>query len=769
MPWNQLFAPDEEYLRVAVTRLLPAYYGMPPDETLGGVLRRMADAFITRHQDRWLLDATRTPRARLAAEAFRALGQAQEAGDAGQIEREKEEAEKATRLFRSAGSHAGVLRAEFERLDALRRAEKPCSTAGQSLEHDLNGTSYSWLRAQTLMVSTICEFRDVNFERTWTKCRAAIKLAKRHSYSVLLLRASGLSAASQRAVGNTAEAWRNCMQGLDSYWGARYPLIRAQFIYAELSLLAPQVNAQYSAVAWAEETLETTSSLAIRDYHPGALHQLALAEISVGMRDKADTHFDQYSRLVSSLPADDQRAQTLQMSVERAEAEAKLGLLNQAHARLESIREQAERVGHAVLKLRLNADLGQVRLRLGNYGESRKLLTRALETGESARSGLSETDSLSWTRLMGHTYRALVECEIRSGADPRQTWIKWSGYRAALSNQALPPNLAGDPVPPGQAMLSLAELPSGIGVWLYTPRGFHFQWLAPSARDAASRLVHNCTEAQSPLPVLRADARDLSAWLLGPWEKELDGVKTLIIESDGPVSSLPWPALVLSKGLYWSEEFATRIRVGAGSNLKPRVPVALAKRILAVGAPAVEANQDLPPLPDAMAEAKRVSAIFPRSILLTGREATMTEVRNRLENAEVFHFAGHGYGGAGGGLILRGAGGGPALLKAGDIQDLDLSRCRLAVLSGCSTGAGERNGSGDPAKPGACVSAGQNRRSRGQPLESELRGHPTSHGPVLYDNPLGCARGSVPACRGRCRSLAPRIRAPILLGGTSSV
>jgi CHAT domain-containing protein len=67
-----------------------------------------------------------------------------------------------------------------------------------------------------------------------------------------------------------------------------------------------------------------------------------------------------------------------------------------------------------------------------------------------------------------------------------------------------------------------------------------------------------------------------------------------------------------------------------------------------------------------------------------------------LRSAHLFHFAGHGYGGEGGGLILGGTAGGTALLQAADIGSLDLSRCLLAVLSGCSTGSGELHGPGDP-------------------------------------------------------------------------
>src|SRR6202035_3951903 len=149
-----------------------------------------------------------------------------------------------------------------------------------------------------------------------------------------------------------------------------------------------------------------------------------------------------------------------------------------------------------------------------------------------------------------------------------------------------------------------------------------------------------------------------------------------------------WPALVRGNGHYWSEDFAVRMRVAAGSaRSRGGTRLSDGKNVLVIGDPSI--NADLPPLPGARQEAEKVSSLFSRSLLLRGTTATLNEVRIRLASAEVFHFAGHGYGGDGGGLILRGAGGGPGLLTAAYIQDLNLSRCRLAVLSGCATGSGE--------------------------------------------------------------------------------
>ncbi|MGA3042896.1 MAG: CHAT domain-containing protein [Bryobacteraceae bacterium] len=691
-------APDEEYLKVAATHLLPQYYGARPDAGTGRVLQRMAEALVARHGDAWLRDALKTPHTAGAGEAFAALGRAVVAEDSDHWDRSSEEAMTAARLFRSAGSQAGALRAQFEGVYTLQMRSRfvPCVSESALLERALRGKSYAWLRTQALLESAICERWAGDFNQAWENHRRAIQAASQGRYSVLLLRAIYLSAIWQKDTGSVAVAWRGFVRGLDRFWGGSYPLVRAQNLYSELSLLAPRSNDAYSAVAWARESVETGASLGRPYVEAGALYQLALTEMSVGSPDLAAGHRRQASASLAKLPSDDQRQMRVAYTIELAEAEANLGEVEQPLAQLTGLDVEAS---ETLLRLRFAAVLGRLELRQDKYAASKNLLQGALTIGESSRAALSEADRLPWVRAMADIYRALVECEIRNRADPRQSWELWSRYRAALFDQASAMNAGGDAAIPGEAVLSFAELPSGVGAWLGTSRGVHFRWLDPQTKavqEAADRLVRGYANPRSPEAVLREDARQLSEWLLGSWDRELDTAQTVVIESDGRLSSMPWPALVRSNGRYWSEDFAIKIRVGAGRPSQPSLPLATAKSILVIGDPAVDGDRDLAPLQDARREAENVSSRFTRSVLLEGSRATLSEVRTRLGGAEVFHFAGHGYGGDGGGLILRGTGGGPALLTAGEIQDLHLSRCRLAVLSGCATGSGERDGPGDP-------------------------------------------------------------------------
>ena len=655
--WDALKVPDEEYLNLAVTNLLPRYYANGGADETGSILHRMAGEFTKRHGDSWLSDVLQTPHSPQAAEAFAAMAQAAQAETQHQAVLDTAGAEAALRLFRAAGSQAGALRAEFEIVQASRETQeyKRCATGAEALGLALRPYSYSWLRTQTMLETVVCEGQGIDFERDWARRRAALKMAADSRYSVLKLRALGLSAMWQSDTGNAAEALRQYMQGLDLYWTAKYPLIRGQFLYSELSWL-PRTEAPNAAVAWAKENLAIVRTLKLQDYYAGALHQLALDEMAAGMPTEAQTNIKEAVRVIETLPSDEQRRNTtMYTTISLAETEADLGRVDAPLARLAKLRPQLADAD-PLLRLRFDATMGRLYLRHGDYKEAELLLQGALALGNDARAKLSDNSRLPWARSMGDVYRALVDCQIQRNAGARESWQLWSGYRAALFDRDEALKAGPMTVAPGEVLLSFAELPSGMVAWLVTPREFLFRRLdtpAKTLQETGARLLRGCTASLTPQPVLRADARQLSQWLLGPWENQLDGVRAVVIEADGPASSLPWPVLVRSNQRYWSQDFAIRIHSGIGSRAANGPPLQTAERTLAVGNPALTGS-DLPPLPGARVEAEQVSSLFPRSISLVGKQATLTEVRRRLEQAELFHFAGHGYGGDGGGLILRG-------------------------------------------------------------------------------------------------------------------
>ncbi len=354
---------------------------------------------------------------------------------------------------------------------------------------------------------------------------------------------------------------------------------------------------------------------------PARFHQLGLMEMSLGLLPASRAHLEQETSVIRTLPSNkERRLHSLYSPIELAETEANMGEVDEPLALLRSVQEQADG-DDMLMRLRFNADIGPLLLRNRDYAEAEARLQGALDIGNGARPTLPETDRLSWARSMGNSYRALVACKIGMGATPRESWALWSSYRAALFDQQSAGATGPEPVAQGEAMLSFAELPFGVVAWLATPGGVQNRLLAKSPKDlqgSANRLVRGCASDRSPVAVLRGDAQELSQWLLGPWDKALDGVRAVVIETDGPVASLPWPALVRSNGHYWSDDFALRIRVGTRPRFEPVVPLSSATTALTVGELRSWITQTCP-LPDALSEAEKVSALFARSVSLVGK------------------------------------------------------------------------------------------------------------------------------------------------------
>ena len=111
-------------------------------------------------------------------------------------------------------------------------------------------------------------------------------------------------------------------------------------------------------------------------------------------------------------------------------------------------------------------------------------------------------------------------------------------------------------------------------------------------------------------------------------------------------------------------------------------------------------SQTFPPLPQTLREGTSVAARFAGSILLTRAEATLSALERNRPETELFHFAGHGFSNAtNGGLLLapeENGSGEAGVLDGKRLEHQDWSRCRLAVLSACSTGTGEVRGPVNP-------------------------------------------------------------------------
>ncbi len=178
---------------------------------------------------------------------------------------------------------------------------------------------------------------------------------------------------------------------------------------------------------------------------------------------------------------------------------------------------------------------------------------------------------------------------------------------------------------------------------------------------------------------------ELHEMLIRPVEKEIEGKVNLVIVPHGMLHYLPFQALRDKNGSYLLESFTVSYLPSA-SVLKYVRSKNKGNRdsVLAVGNP----STDLEPLPAAEHEAREVSRLFDKKLLLTGRQATETSVKHESPGYDMVLLSTHGE------MIeseplksnLRFApsDGDDGRLTVGEIFDMEV-KANLVTLSACET------------------------------------------------------------------------------------
>jgi len=205
-------------------------------------------------------------------------------------------------------------------------------------------------------------------------------------------------------------------------------------------------------------------------------------------------------------------------------------------------------------------------------------------------------------------------------------------------------------------------------------------------------------------------AHELYASLITPIESSIAGATHLVIIPDGPLWSVPFQALMSSRGRFLIEERAVSYTpsLSALEALERRRAARplRAPFVLALGDPAVatagaaSSRGEGGRLPEAAREVQEIGKLYgaSRSRILTDTAASEAALRANLNNATVIHLATHGvlddtnpmYSR----LLLTSGGSGAAAdhatdgrLEAWEILDMGIN-ADLAVLSACDTARG---------------------------------------------------------------------------------
>ncbi|MGP4002788.1 CHAT domain-containing protein [Streptomyces sp. 8N706] len=242
-----------------------------------------------------------------------------------------------------------------------------------------------------------------------------------------------------------------------------------------------------------------------------------------------------------------------------------------------------------------------------------------------------------------------------------------------------------------------------------------------------TRLSRGTVARDSRLVTTRADLTERQLSLIAdaflrPVEKALEaaGTRRLVIVPDGYLHLAPFNALPLVDGTPLAGRYtvalvlSARLRTAAG----PAPVVVAPHEALVVGNPAPPDEPRLPGLPApalpalhaAEQEARETARLYGAYALL-GTEATREAVLERLPHSRFAHFATHALLGEDslripGALCLAPGGSDGPYLRADDIRPLDLTHCRLVVLSACQTGWGRLSPEGNLGLARAFLAAG---------------------------------------------------------------
>jgi CHAT domain-containing protein len=692
----------ESYLDMAVTKWLPRR----DEAQYAQALAALANGFEERHHDPWLRDVLAVKR----SEGLQALADAAQANLADESDTALAKSVEAAKELRKSGNEAGALRADFERTWALRRGVRSgaeCVDSAMAEERQAERRNYFWIQTQAVLEQGNCLLNRGDSGAAQKDMARGRALARNAGYPDLELRAEGLLAGMTTG-SDLLLAWTLGRAGLARYWHGSSSGSRGQQLYANLAYAAKNLGLSQAAYVLAKEEAQVVAETPRRRAEAATRAVLAAFAADAGQTAEARAEFDRAAGLFDQLHETAERPYRAIAEVNRARAELAADTPQAALRRLETLRPSVEKSGAEPIRISFEQVLGDSLYRSGRRDLAEAAYRRAIDLNESRLMTLRGSRERAERMLAASgAYRGLVQLLWDRG-DSIGALRLWEWFRSGdqPGSHAEPDLDQRRARLRDESYLSYAVLPAGAVAWLIDDRKIMARRLTVNADRldiVTSRFLRECADAGSDPSVIRRDARQLYDWLLAPLADQLDPARTLVIEPDGPLGAVPMQALMDEKFRYLSDRFAIAIAGGLTDYQQREAigPLGPDLKALVVANPLLEeeAAKTFPPLPGTMQEARFVAHAFRNSVMLTSSDATAAAIERHRSTVGLFHFAGHGFSNAGnGGLLLspEDPRSGVEILDGKRMASQDWSRCRLAVLSACSTGTGETSGPVNP-------------------------------------------------------------------------
>jgi CHAT domain-containing protein/tetratricopeptide (TPR) repeat protein len=731
--WDAVEPRIEEYLSSAITEWLPAAFPADakaaPSTDARRALAALAAILKTDHSDAWLEDLLSTTASPSFGAAVDALRRAVKADNA-DYTLGRNEAARAAGLFARAGNRAGELRARYEEAYSLGLSDagQQCLAGLGEIAQPIEDSQYGRLRIQLNIERYNCSSEDGDLRRT-DHLAAAYGLAKLIRYPALELRLLSIVADDDQVKGRRRSGSARYGQGFGEYWSSSVNSYLGRALYAEAGFVWE--SSEYWNLARASDEQDLAIATAGEDPLSLAVENsdMALASLMALDPERALKSIEVARGLLNSVPQTE-TTENYRLTVESHAAlvDAEMGHVDDGLARLERVRPQVAKDRNVKVAAEFYRIAGELQCLAGRPELAEHEFRVAVALGEKMRRLLrSESDQISWMREWSRTYVELVETEFRLGrpSDALDVWqlhrdvrppaasanttfsdpgsdseIAVASMRLALSRESESTRLAFSQHT-GQTVLILGLTPHGLAIWTYDDRGMTAKWIERDPahlRLESERLAELCEQPSSSLEGIHALAQRLYDALIAPVSDRLRPNQALVIQTDDTLSVVPFQVLLDGTGKYLEDSHPISYLPALNGQGKWREAKSLINSgsTALVVASAGGSGDGLKPLSDAMAEARAVLSRFPGGHLLTGNQASSIAVSGQLPQAEVFHFAGHAFGGSGrSGLILDSIDDrvSSELFGAASFRKVPLPKLQLAVLSACST---ENGGEGLP-------------------------------------------------------------------------
>jgi CHAT domain-containing protein len=471
------------------------------------------------------------------------------------------------------------------------------------------------------------------------------------------------------------------------------------------------------------------------------IHRLGLTYGMLGRRDKAMYYLKDAVTRTEAIP--DQMAR-LQLQIDIYTKAGDFYLQQKMFSEaIATYRRTIESIGGENRRFYLSSiyqGLAAAYLANGQEMEAEAALKESIRLAEEAREKISDASNRSAFLASNQgVYRAMIDFQFFNRHDQVQAF----NYAEIAKGRELLDALAGPgrvSESDGQVKLALSRsanpltleqvqkaLPASVQLVQYVAGKYHLMvWLITNDRFATAKFdigaddlrgkVRNYLDmlrARGDLEKLNSQASDLYHILIAPIAKQLDPNRALCIVTDGALQDLPFASLVSPESnRYLIEDYSLVINPSASVFVRT-LDLSRSKHrsepetFLGLGNPSFNqlAFPKLFPLSKSQQEIDRIRSFYPQRLILTGRQATESELAKQIGNYEVVHLATHTLSDQQSSMLstifLAGEsdsaseGQNPdraaydGALRAHEIYRLRPDRTRLVVLSSCRSGLGD--------------------------------------------------------------------------------